>query len=497
MNNKVKEILRENVHQHEYPINPEEIFVGALAKVKQEKKDRKRYFFGFLLFFGLAVTAKLQFSTLNTNFDFQGNETEAFIGEIIEDTNTKNILPEEDLEPQVSSSSSIVEDVKEEKETQVNFSIAQTSIAKEKVNSPTKNITDNKSIESKAVKETKIINQNSQLKKQESTVAKPIINSIIPTVSSIKNLRKAKEEIVEKPVEEGSRTKESLLSKSKEKIAAVEKESVNELSQIEFQNLIDISMLKLIYPGLIEVKERGLDIKAGMDEQLVQVEPREAKSKFALSLIGSYGLYQKTYTAKEEQYLEYVNARNNAETDLEILSTKLILSYKLNDYIQLSSGLKFQQINEEFAWDGSYTINELGEQIDLTQDNLVGIPFYQNVDRDLVNYNKHQLLSIPVLVGITKEMNALTVGLHAGPFFNVYTNSEGLSLNQELLPNLIEVSGTSFSLGIETNVELGYSMNRSTDLLLDVSLQRLQSQDQFLNATFNSLSIGLGIRKSL
>jgi len=175
-----------------------------------------------------------------------------------------------------------------------------------------------------------------------------------------------------------------------------------------------------------------------------------------------------------------------------------LASYALNDFVQVKTGIKFQQINEEFDWDGSYTINELGERIEIDPEaeTLVAIPFQQQVDRDVVNYNKHQLVSIPVLIGLHKRVNAFSMGINAGPLFNVYTNTSGVQFNADFIPVAIEDNVPSFNIGLEANAEIGYTIKNNTDLIFDLSVQRMTGNDSFLNFSINSLSAGLGLKKN-
>jgi len=147
--------------------------------------------------------------------------------------------------------------------------------------------------------------------------------------------------------------------------------AISEVDALNLDNVLSISSVEILTPSIFEIRERKVVLNLQTSSaSIVEVEPTIAKPKFALSLIGSYGIFQKDYVANEEKFLAYSNARNESEKELEILSTKLSLSYALTDLFQLSSGIKIQQINEEFSWIGSYTVNEIGQSIDISEDKL-------------------------------------------------------------------------------------------------------------------------------
>jgi len=72
-----------------------------------------------------------------------------------------------------------------------------------------------------------------------------------------------------------------------------------------------------------------------------------------------------------------------------------------------------------------------------------------------------------------------------------------MSLNQDLVPVVLDGATPEFNLGLEANFDLAYGLGSKTDLLLNFSLQRMNAQGEFLSSTFDSMSIGLGLRKAL
>lgn len=512
MKKKVKEILRENVHQHEYPVNPEEIFVGALAKVKQEKKDKKKYLLGFLLFFGVSVFLKLQLSTLETINNYHSGLTNTYIGESQQNDRSIDKInsPEEIYELQANSSTNRKEEIQTETQAGDTRIKQEVSTNLESLNSQisTKNTIELKPTIKLTEKTPRLSAQDNLISKQSIDTESLIVKSVVPVLAVGKNLREAKkesafeitskEEVVIQEKEEElvqSMPEEMQLVSNQEMLLPKEEEDQDYTEIIGKDFLSNVEFLNVYPPVVFDIEERVLDLETAIGQYIVEIKPTMAQSKFALSLVSSYGVFRKDYIANDAKYVDYSESRNAVESELEIFSTKLMLSYSLSNMIQLRTGLKVQQINEEFAWDGSYTVNEFGEQIDVNAESLIGIPFYQTVDRDLLNYTKHQIVSIPVLIGINKQLSAWKVGLHAGPSFNVYSKSEGLSLDEDLIPIAMEENVTTFKLGIEANFELAYSIARKTDLLLDVSFQQLNSQEQFINSSYNSLSFGLGVRK--
>lgn len=493
MKQKVKDILREHVHQHEYPVNPEEIFAGALAGIKKDQKDRKRYLFGFLLFFGVSVFFKLQLTTLDTNYlNYNQLSDVSTHQDYTAPTNTKtNFTPEQaEVLPQVNASRDI----------------AVPTLAAKETNSST-----NSQIQQQKTNSTKL-NTKVDIPQQSSPSNSLEKDLHFESETSLNDFQESKQNILESNTADVSliASQLQLLQTEKDNVGLEsEKENVQDKSLVFIDEEEERIFIEII--GLIDnidaeafgIDKRILDLENKMDQQLSAVNSSATSGKFALSMMAYYGKYQKDYIAKEDQYLAYANERKEVETELEILTTKLLLSYAFSEGFKLSTGIKYQQFNEQFIWEGNYVVNEVGEQINVNIDNLTGGTFIQGVDRSVTSYNKFEVVSIPVLAGFFKNYNKIYLGINAGPSVELYSNADGQVLsfveqNSNLigLPNGLASVLPEFGLSLEANVEIGVKLGRRTEFLAEVSTQRTFSQEQFLSANFNSLSLGLGLRKS-
>lgn len=499
MKKKVKDILKEHVHQHEYTINPEEIFVGALAEIKKEKKDKRKYLLFFLLFFGVSVFMKLYFSDMDNGHSIHNQLSDTSIEQIdeVSDYAKNEDLLETTLETQVNTSTP--PETENENET--------TTIETDEVNQseePTNNSriqefrtkTRTETSINEKLKETKVIDESNTTQPTYTKDFKTPVKQIIESPQRSENTFIAAQPHLPRAIHENQdENVEAETNERSTKINDEVKVPMNAWPGAEAMQSIDL--LNLLTPNGFVIGERDVDVTDKMYHGLVEIKKIKPRSKFALSIIGSYGLFDKTTIAKDAA--QVITQDLFEEKPLEILSSSFLLSYTLSNSISLSSGIKWQQINEEFAWNGNYNVNELGDIINEVPgaESLVGMPYSQEVEHTIVDYTKRQLVSVPVLIGYSKRFNAFSIGANAGPSLNVYSKSEGRTLNELNLPVTIESLSPTYGLGVEGNVELGYAIAKRTDLLLNLSFQHLESEDILSEINFNSLSLGLGFRKGL
>ena len=505
MKQKVKDILKEHVREHEYPINPEEIFLGALSQIKNEKKDKRRYLFGLMFFFGISIFIKLHVSTLSTDF-------------LSYDLLANNVVDDTDVETQIIKNNNQAEQsqLNNSKELYAADQINTTSINTTQANTAQANTAQTDATQTRiaqaSVAQASVAQANpsssqplkNKALKNTSIDISP--NTSIETEVSISNtvkFRQSKQQFVHEEKQNGWFGEEENLdvligSKHLRKANKEVKSNSSEAGTVaQNERIDDFETLALIPWSNFEINQRVIPEENlfGFFQSTNFIQRHVPK--FALSLTTSYGLFKEDLVANDQAYLNYATMKSAREKELEVLSSKLLLNYMMTDQLSISVGAKFQQINEEFTWVGSYFVNEIGEVIDVSQDNLVGVNFYQEVNQEIVDYNKHQVLSIPLLLGLQKNIRRFSIGVKAGPIFQVYSSSVGHNLGIAALPVTLDMLNPQFGMGWEGNLEFAYVVGKLTTFFTELSAQNLHTQEQFVSSNINSLSIGLGVKRGL
>ena len=478
MKKKAKDILREHVYQHEYLVNPEEIFLGSLKQIKKERNEKKRYLFLLFLFFGLSIFIKFQVSTLDTNlssYDQRSDQTALTTdidqSDVVLNSSEKNTLTQEKKSSELNS---------ENDEIGLAAAAEKSTLLKE----------NSKEIISLELSSFGSTFSNKPLAK---------VGKLSAEKENINPLDYSDAQLIGKPsnnpLDAFSYLRKANISKNN--IAETQSSNNQIESAIAKVGVTYFQKIAAIESSNFDIEARAIPLENALNFNLSTEVGQKNRSKFALSISASYGLFKEDLVANEMAFQNYATLKSAQERELEVLSSKVLLTYMFSNQLLLSVGAKYQQINEEFSWIGSYFVNEHGEVIDVGEDNLEEIGFYQEVDRELVDFNKHQVLSVPILLGFQKNINRFSVGVNAGPSFLLFSSSNGHNLGLAALPVTLDMLNPKFGMGWEGNFDFAYLVAYRTSIFSELSVQRLHAQEQFVSSNINSLSVSLGLRKWL
>lgn len=495
MKEKVKEVLRQHVKQHEYPVDPSEIWAGMqTALKKEEKKDYRKiigilFSIGFgLLLFGFYFNIDSQDTTSiseneNTKLSEDTNQnTQVGIKQTSTDISNSNIIDQE-----VSNKKILANEIADEKivatnkpddSSQVNekikkakssIQVAQNRI--EQIGNIVEKQAENSGIERVIKRTEQLILNPSNITVQETNSEVEDEQELSNEVNENTNLKKPEDSLIEKKGFENA-----------DKIFA-------EAPRSKVDVLISLYLIKSL--GLKHANEPVV-----MAGQFTTIDVEKLRSKrSAVSLIASAGLFTKRLTANKEEHSAYANSRESYEVPLEVFSAQALYTIPFFDKLNISTGLNYMVFNEEMNWSGTYVVDAQGQYISETTEYILGQNYYQEVNHSLVNYNQSKLISIPVLIGFSDRHRRISYGFKSGVNFQTRSNIAGFTLDENLVPT--NSFDQNFGIGFQSKIELGYFIKPSLQIVVDFSTMQLTAKEELLSQRLYSYSLGLGLSKTL
>lgn len=481
MKEEIKDILREHVEKHEYPVDASEIWAGMQSEIKKDEKKSKLRLLGIFFSFGLVLLLAFQF----VNFEF-GDTNQISDNNQVEN-NSSNSKAISNVDKHNENELSIPKtELKQEKQKINKLAETEEANTLQQVNTNSTINTNNSSSQ---------IFSGGEINNSQTNFFNKVNSDELNLISDIKD-----NESIQNGANGLQFFGQSILKNNSEEQKEIDSKTDLETDRAQaFEMRPSLEAFSLISgiskTGLTQLAPRNNPI----DETsftLVDVK-KTRNSQTTLSIIAGGGLYSKGLIAHNEVNSGYVNEREKYENPLELISVQALITVPVVGKFNVSSGINYLLFNEEFNWNGSYFIDENGEHITTVPDNLIGENYYQEVQHSLQNYNQTKLISIPFLVGYTSTQNRFSYGIKAGVNLNVRTTSTGKALSMNLIPTSIQNFNQEFGVGIQTKLELGYRLSPGLELMGDISWMQLQLNEDLLSQRIRTYTIGLGLRKRI
>ncbi len=459
MKENVKRILREHVEQHEYDIDPSDIWAGMQAKQKKDDRSNR-----FLIWFFFGSMLLVAFGIWNYNQPKKNN--------------TKS---DESIQ-QVEATSQIA-------------SVKQTQLSNKSESTGTnhKNILDNK-INNTIAQEDKS-ETNTLITANISYSTSKFSNRTTPPSNSTNSYKLPSSSIstassVQAPFSGIQNTAEAEANE----VISSENNTINILDETQTQRpKLDLTTTISLLPQTPIYQNRK------STHTILPSISIERDRNWFISCIGSYGFTANTLTAHNQSGVALTGQREALTTPLESLHAAIHFGRKLTPFLKLSAGIKYTRINSKFEWNGSYLSDENGNLVDSTLPdfNFSAGNFYQEVNRNVVSYNYHEVLSIPVRLHLYKERHKLSYGIFGGINFPISNKTFGHTLNEELIPISLSSIVENFSPELETGISLTYQFTQGWSLISQCSVSRITVNETNASSEFRMFNIGLGLSKSL
>lgn len=180
--------------------------------------------------------------------------------------------------------------------------------------------------------------------------------------------------------------------------------------------------------------------------------------------------------AKNSNFVDYVDKRNDTESLAYSFSTRLGLGYQFDNGLFAESGLSYDQINMTFKFADE---NAIKNSTVITIDTMIlndidtiihadTLVVQQTGLNDVTAYNRFSQIDIPVVVGFEFPLNdKMRLSLKGGVMINISSSNSGYMVGLNDFPITYGSSRSSDNEYFKTNV--GYSYTGGLNLEADLS----------------------------
>ncbi len=236
---------------------------------------------------------------------------------------------------------------------------------------------------------------------------------------------------------------------------------------------------------------------------------RQRDFSFAVNLQGSLSFVQRNLALKDSLGLDLLPLRNRTERELEAYQFGLGFTLQHRSGFNLSTGLNYTQINEQFRF--SEAVTTLDSVFDIKylvinlNDDTTAI--YGNVLHEVKTtfqkeyYNKYRMFDVPILVGYRHEGHDFSVGVQAGVFFNLNLSTQGQILKSADETTSIDTAGifkSNISMSYYLGLYAGYHINENLEVYVSPFVRHFPKdfteKRYALRQQYNLYGVNIGLR---
>lgn len=183
----------------------------------------------------------------------------------------------------------------------------------------------------------------------------------------------------------------------------------------------------------------------------------------SIEVYGGYGLPMRSMSGDNSFSQSEVNNRLSTETPLDLKEAGLLLGFKYKSNFGIKIGLSMQQGVDRFEWDGpTQTLTQQMEYdsafyfvgANSERSYISGVVEAKRTqNRSITHYNKHNYISLPILIGYNRDFGRWSTEVSAGfaMHLNYSFNGRFLSFNSPT-----EVNDPSVENTYKSNAGFGY-----------------------------------------
>jgi len=202
----------------------------------------------------------------------------------------------------------------------------------------------------------------------------------------------------------------------------------------------------------------------------------------------------------------YLKNRNEVTKSQLSFSAGLRYVKAFDNHINLTAGLNFSQINEQFKFSKGniiqiiYVTNASSDTIDIYQTEST---------RYKTTYNKYRTIDLPITIGYGWKKNNWDFIVNAGMVMNIVSFYKGDILNSDLQPIAMNASTLSKDYQLKTNIGLGFIGSMSivrqlnnkfsvfTEPYFRYNFSLMNKETNHFKQRFTTSGLRLGIRMNL
>ena len=214
---------------------------------------------------------------------------------------------------------------------------------------------------------------------------------------------------------------------------------------------------------------------------------------------------------RNPEFAEYVNTREETESNMYAFSGALRLSLVSDKGLALRTGLNFSQINERFSYiNGSEEVIETINNYDQAGNIISTDTIIKIGTRRKITQNHYRMLDIPFLVGYELSSNKLKVSVNGGAYLNLLFRQKGDFLSPHDLqpvrfdssdPDAYPAFKQQAGLGWYGSVGLAYQVGHNLQLVVEPHFKvypKSVTRDQYgVQQRYMTTGLFVGVRQQL
>ena len=222
-------------------------------------------------------------------------------------------------------------------------------------------------------------------------------------------------------------------------------------------------------------------------------------SRFEFGVIGSVGLPVLGFEALEADHETFAAERQNSEKGKVYSDLSFQMSYQFLHWLKLTTGISYARVSNNYDWDKTYfqdqDQNFLGYDLDGAIE-TVDLIYIEKVERKLDQENQLDLVNLMLQLHLVKKWTpSLESSLFVGRNFNVNTNRNAYSLNEEFLPQQPENNNGTFEYRnpIHFGFDLRWEVGNNMDLGLGYKFQKWNIREEKISQSYQTHGIFMGM----
>ena len=246
------------------------------------------------------------------------------------------------------------------------------------------------------------------------------------------------------------------------------------IATTKFKAISSIAFLKLKIFDESQKEFKGLKLnhqKIVIDKNTTNKKPN---FQFGFNLVSGLGFINKDLSTDSDLSSDFTDLKEKSETSLETFNLALALKVRHSSNFYFTSGIAYKRINERLNIRDTYTLTGTDQNaITEIYTDQNGQQFVSNgpakkestLALDIVHFNSHEILSLPLSIGYQFNLNALKVSPEVGININFHNTSKGRTLSGKFIEDLINVSNTDYykkDLGVSYVAALNFNYSISS-----------------------------------
>lgn len=366
----------------------------------------------------------------------------------------------------------------------------------------------NKSIETLASKN--IVSTTNSNSKKSTTSQTVIRTTSIVNKSDLNTITTTRNVVVSKNEEKYSQpiltpiTEQSVINNTTNDIAtrrSILDEDLSKLSNTKTK-LLDRPLLAI---------DQELDLP---DVKCAAFQKRRNGMIYAVDVFFSPERAYKTLEAKDEEYEEYIQKRNETESSYYSFSTGVRFSVMAPNGFVTRAGIVYSQINEIFDYvdpDATQTTTTTTTTTTIGPDGTVTTVQSTETEelsgtRFKTTINRYRMIDIPVTLGYQVELSKFVLNINAGASFNVLFHKKGDILGLDMEPvsfssnnaNAFPAFKDKLGASLFGSIGVSYKINNRVLLIFEPNFKyqlRSITQDNYLvNQKYFTTGLITGLR---